>query len=64
MLDQALKDPADDEAAALRWSARVYAGMLKDAKRKNKCKGELLFAALVVEIVAVGFVACAVAHAI
>ena len=42
----------------------VIAGTLTDAKRKNKCKGELLFAALAAEIVAIGFVALAVAHAI
>jgi len=63
-LNKALKDPSDGEVEALRWTARVYAGTLTDAKRKNKCKGELLFAALAAEIVAIGFVALAVAHAI
>ena len=54
----------DDEAAALRWTARVYTGMLESAKQKNKRKGCLLFVALGAEIIAIGFVALAVAHAI
>jgi hypothetical protein len=63
-LNRSQRDPADNEAEALRWSARVYEKALRTAKRKNTHKGELLAAALVVEMAAIGFVALAVAHAI
>ncbi len=64
MLNRSQREPADSEAEALRWSARVYEKALRTAKRSNNRKGQLLAAALVVEMVAVGFVALAVAHAI
>jgi len=53
----------ESETHALRWVAGVYEGMLTDAKRKNKCKGELLFGALTLEIIAVVIVTIAAAHA-
>jgi hypothetical protein len=53
----------ENEIDALRWVAGVYEGMLTDAKRKNKCKGELLFGALTLEIAAVIILTIATAHA-
>lgn len=55
------KNPPDTETVARQKLAEVYARMATDAKQKNGLKGWLLFCALLIEVIAVGAVAVAVA---